>query len=805
MPAPTQPQRVLLGLPSSLLFPHDVSTVDVRRPENVRALSAMELDTQVLVGALKSPEASLEERFELVLPIATLARLVSRTHLQGGGMRIVLKGVRRARVEALTLEDGCLWALPGPAPALDGDPARAQRGLARLLAALDELSASAPEEFGEVAEVLPLYGSDVDRITDLLAANLSMDYATEAQLLGELDPAKRLEQLNRVLEGELARVRAELRLDERMARRDRRELLRRRIEAMRAELGELSPHEQEYERLATLLASTPLPKAVREDLTRELELFQRTTSDNAAAGRIQGHLEWALGLPWEEPSTPADPRPFDEVGAILSDSHVGLDDVKQRIAEILAIRQLGGGARGTAICFVGPPGTGKSSMARAVAAALGREFLTIPVGAKTQERELAGLSRHREGGGPGAILAGIHRVGSRDPVILLDEIDKLSLGGEGTAAGALLLVLDPEHNTEFFDHYLGAPFDLSGCLFIATANDIEEIPETLLDRMELIAFQGYTEAEKYRIARRHLLPRARQHAGIDAGALRISPGALRDLIRGWTEEAGVRSLQRHLIALGRKAAVDVVRGGDGLKVRKADLGKLLGPRTVGEETRMGRPGVGVATGLAWTSVGGSLLPLEALAMAGSGRVILTGSLGEVIRESVQTVLSYVRTTISAHGLEPSLFDEVDLHLHFPSAGTPKDGPSAGIAIAVALVSLLTNRPVRHDVALTGEMSLLGAVLPVGGLREKILAAGRCAIREVIVPALNAEDLDGLPEEIRGSVTIHTVSHVQEVLELALLPERGPRRSVRGGESAPRPIARRARRGARRRASEGGSA
>ena len=375
---------------------------------------------------------------------------------------------------------------------------------------------------------------------------------------------------------------------------------------------------QELGRLRQRLSELKLTPSARAELQRVLEHLGHAAPTSLEFARGRSHLEWAMELPWDLDPTQVQAPDFERVSEALESSHVGLENVKERIGEILAIRQLGGGARGTVLCFEGPPGTGKSSMARAVATALGREFLTIPVGAMIQDRELVGASR-REGACPGAILSGLHRCASPDPVILLDEIDKICLGGEGTAAGALLLLLDPEHNSEFLDHYLEIPFDLSRCLFLATANETIELPEALLDRMEVLSFSGYTEAQKYTIARQHLLPRAREHAGVSAKELRLTPGALRAVIRGYTEEAGVRQLQRSLVSLARKAAVSVVQGGDGIHVTKKELASFIGPRTVEEEMRLERPRIGCATGLAWTSVGGALLPIEALAMPGSDR------------------------------------------------------------------------------------------------------------------------------------------------------------------------------------------
>jgi ATP-dependent Lon protease len=788
---PTPDRHVVLALPSTVLFPHDVTTFDIVRPENLCGLTRLEPGrSQVLVRPLFGPE---EECLLLgsVASIGTLARLVNSTPLADGAVRVVLHGLQRVAVEDAVVEEGVVLArattLPEPAPC-DADEVVELDRLRTGLHAVEELD---PAFTGGLATTIKLYGDDSERITDLAASVLPLTFVDRARLLAEEVPARRLQLLVGALDEHLLGLRARPRprrgpahgpgaIAHATSHRDDAETRR-------------TPPGHDLGRLEARLDHLKLPEAAEHAFRRELALLWGSPPGTQEAARTRGHLEWALELPWTPRERRHKPLPFERVARALDRSHVGLEEVKKRIAEMLAIRELGGGARGTVLCFEGPPGTGKSSMARAVANALGRPFLTIPVGATLHDRELIGVSRRREGAAPGAILAGIHRCGQPDPVILLDEIDKLSLGGEGTAAGALALLLDPEHNAEFLDSYLGVPFDLSRCLFLATANDVEDLPANLIDRMEFLSFHGYTESEKYAIARRHLLPRARTHAGVDGKSLRVSPAALRDLIRGYTEEAGIRHLQRLLVSLARKAAVDVVHGGSGLDIKKDELVDLLGPRTVEEELRLRRPAIGVATGLAWTSVGGALLPIEALAMPGSGRMILTGSLGEVLQESVQTVLSYLRTCFGSLGLPQGLLEELDLHLHFPSAATPKDGPSAGIAIATALVSLFTKRPMRHDVALTGEVSLLGAVLPIGGLREKLLAAIRCGIPEVVVPSRNGEDVLRLQPEIRSRVTIHLVENVQQVLDIALLEGGGEPGTAATIASAKPRAARRAKR------------
>jgi ATP-dependent Lon protease len=763
---PQRSRRPLVGLVKTVLFPREVATVEVHDPANLTALGRMNaLDGQVVAvplrGELSLPHA---RRFQ---PVGTLARVVSRTSLPAGGARIVLQGLRRVRLTRIEEVDGCFWSrLERLDPPTTASPeARATR--TRLIGLLDSLARADTSVSPELPGMVTLHGDNDDRISDLVGGVLGLSRDERAQLLAEADPARRMTQLVRILDAALVRVRAGAQIEGRVAERVRRRYLRTKLNELKRELGERSAHEIEIERFAERIERLALTEPARAAALRSLDQLRHSAAASAAAARTRGHLEWMLELPWG-PHGVGEPLDFEAVEATLTRGHFGMSDVKQRVAEFLAVRQLGGTARGTVLCFVGPPGTGKSTMGRAVANALGRPLLSIPVGAMVHEHELTGLPHELPNGTPGAILAGIHRTGTSDPVVLLDEIDKLALGGEGQAAGALLSLLDPETNSEFLDHYLGVPFDLSNCLFLATASEASSIPDALFDRMEKIEFPGYSEAEKFELARRHIMPRAREHAGLRTGQLQVSQAALRSIIRGYTEEAGVRQLQRHLLSLARKAAVQVVRGGKALKVRREDLVELLGPRTVEEDLRVRRPAVGVATGLAWTSAGGSLLPIEALKIPGVGRLILTGSLGDVLRESVQTAASYVRTCCTHLGFDPEAFDVNDLHLHLPAAAVPKDGPSAGVAIAVAIVSLMTDQPIRHDVAMTGEMSLMGQVLGVGGVREKLLAAIRAGFKEVILPARNADDCLRLDPEIRARLRIHPIEDVRQAIEIAIM-------------------------------------
>jgi ATP-dependent Lon protease len=779
-----------LAVRSAVVFPRAVATLDIVRAENLAALAAHpDGDASVVAVPLRefTDAPALPEQ---VHSVGTLSRLLDRLRLPDGSQRIVLQGLTRVSLVELSVERGYLHAgIEAEPPCVVGN------------GALEELVTHAMELVGELVDLDPRYSGELPKLLvlnrdepgafmDLLASRLHLAYADATRLLTELDLGKRLQLSIEELAREVARARAARSLQDKVQERARRGWLREQLAVIQTELGEGDPLELERRELAALIESSSLPSAANRRLMRELAYLSRAAPGSAEAGRLRGWIEWVLELPWNKRSEQTEPPDFERVMAALDSSHTGLTDVKNRITEFLAVQRLGGAARGTVLCFHGPPGTGKTSMARAVAQALGREFVHVPVGAVTDEAELCGRHRTHPGSTPGRILTGLHRAGTKNPVVLIDEIDKIQLGGSAEAGGALLEILDPEQNQTFLDHYLGVPFDLSECIFLATANDTRVLGEALIDRLELIPFESYTEGEKLSIAREHLVERARAAAGLERAQFELSRGALLEVLRNYTEEAGVRQLARTLESLARKAAIEVVRGRAALRVHKSDLLDLLGPANVDEELHLCEPRVGVANGLAWTAAGGSMLPIEALAMPGQGRSILTGSVGEVMRESVQTATSWVRARLAVMGLRPDALESLDIHLHFPSGATPKDGPSAGLAIVVALVSLLSGVPVRHDVAMTGEIALHGAVLAVGGLREKLLAALRAGVRVAVVPARNSEEILRLPPEVRQRLDIRVVDDVRTALRLALASERGGAfRKALEGEDGERPTAR----------------
>ena len=632
-----------------------------------------------------------------------------------------------------------------------------------------------------MARELQIIAMNIDhpgRLADFVVSNLDLALEEKQKLLELLDVAQRLDYLTGLLarEQEILEVgmKIQAQVQEKLGKSQREYYLREQLKHIQKELSGEDPQLAEGEELRARVESAQLAPEAREAAERELRRLEQMNSSSPEYSMARTYMDWLLALPWA--TSTQDDLDLAAAAKVLAEDHYGLEKVKDRILEFLAVRRLRQETKGPILCFVGPPGVGKTSLGRSIARAMGRKFLRISLGGVHDEAEIRGHRRTYIGSMPGRIVQGLRKAGANNPVFMLDEIDKLGADFRGDPASALLEVLDPEQNNTFVDHYLDVPFDLSKVLFIATANLLGPVPPALRDRMEEIAIPGYTPDEKLQIARRHLLPRQVEGHGLRPGQLQLADEALSRLIGEYTREAGLRQLERQLGALCRKAARRIVEGKRRrFKLKAAEMEEYLGPAHFFSESAAGKGEVGVVTGLAATAVGGEILFIEATRMQGKEQLILTGQLGEVMRESARTALSYLRTRASEWGVEAKALSEADIHIHVPAGATPKEGPSAGVALTLALVSLFTGRAVKSDVAMTGEITLRGKVLPVGGIRDKVLAAQRAGIRRVILPARNANDLEEIPPPIRAQMRFELVERFDEVLDLALLgrPRRVP--------------------------------
>ncbi|MCZ6713026.1 MAG: endopeptidase La, partial [Deltaproteobacteria bacterium] len=645
----------------------------------------------------------------------------------------------------------------------------ARRTVQRLAKELVVLRDDLPDELREMLDRI----DDPARLADLVGfgANLSLD--EKVALLAQTDVLARLRVLIRHLIREIRVAQVSRNFAERAAGEidegRRKTLLREQLRKIREELGESDDQAAEADELHERVEAAGLPEAVRAAVERELSRLNAMPAHSPERSVIRTYVEWILDLPWDKETE--DNLDIRHARTILDEDHFDLDRVKERILEFLAVRRLVEEPKGPILCFVGPPGVGKTSLGKSIARAMGRAFVRTSLGGVRDEAEIRGHRRTYVGALPGRILQNLKRAGSRNPVFMLDEIDKVGSDYRGDPSSALLEVLDPEQNTSFSDHYLELPFDLSRVLFVATANRTDTIPPPLLDRMELIELPGYTAREKLRIATEFLVPRQIDEHGLDRDAVSISDDALLRIVEGYTREAGVRNLERNIASLVRKAALKIAEGEKQARVEAEDLSKLLGLPSFTREMaeRIDRPGISI--GLVWTPVGGDIVFVEAALMEGKPGLRLTGQLGDVMRESAETALSYLQANAESMGIDAALFEKNEIHVHIPSGALKKDGPSAGVTLLVALASLLLDRPVRGDLALTGEITLRGQVLPVGGIKEKVLAAHRAGVREIILPTRNEKDLEEVPEEVREALRVHLVDHSIDAIREAI-PDRG---------------------------------
>jgi len=762
----------VLPVRDNVHFPRIISTLLVGREISVRALQqAMRADRQVIV--LGQRDVTVDEPAASDLfRIGTLSEVMQVLPMPDGSMRVVLRGLARVEVQRLTLRGGYFKAEVGPVVESEFEEPEAEALRREAVQAFQQIAALGKHMPPEAVDAL----AGVDQcghLADLVTNHLNLRPFVKQDILEELDGRRRLEKVVQLLvsEQQMLELQSDLRnrVERELGNTQREYFLREQLRVIQQELSgreELSP---EGELLRAKIMACGMPEETAEKAMQELRRLERAPSSSPEGMVIRTYIDWMVALPWQTLSE--DRLDVRDAAKVLDCDHFGLDRVKDRILDFLAVRQLSATLRGPILCFVGPPGVGKTSLGRSIAEALGRRFVRISLGGVRDEAEIRGHRRTYIGSMPGRIIQGVKNCGTRNPVFMLDEIDKMGVDFRGDPTSALLEALDPEQNDHFSDHYIESPFDLSGVMFIMTANLIENVPAPLRDRMEIIRFPSYTEAEKLRIARNYLVPRKLTEHGLVPSQLRISDMALEQLIRVYTREAGVRSLEREIATFCRKAARRIAEcKAKQVTVTHKNLEVFLGKPRYRYGLRGDTDEVGAATGMVFTEFGGDILTIEASLMPALGdqpQVRMTGSLGEVMQESALAAVTYVRTHQSS--LNPDRSFRCDVHVHVPEGAVPKDGPSAGVTIATALASAFTGRAVRRDVAMTGEITLRGKILPVGGVREKALAAHRAGILHVVLPEENMKDLDELPDSAHRDMQFHAVRHIDEVFALALAP------------------------------------
>src|ERR1041384_1245196 len=743
----------LMALRSTIVYPLGTIAVQMGAPENLSLLRAYEepgLIVALVVASGDHDEPIDAQRF--LGRVGVAARVHERINLPGDTVQITLQGLRRIVVDEMEQTEPYPIAAVRAARETPADSSEVDDLVTRVVSAAETLAELVDRIPDEVPAILKMNVSDPGRFADLAATNMNFRIADKDEVLQRLDVVQRLRFILTRLEREVARARVmedvKRQTEIKIEQHQREFYLRQQLRAIQAELGEADPGEKEAIEILKKIEEAKLPEKVAQEARRETERMRMLSPASSEYQVVRTYLDWVLSLPWNERSGVED-IDLQKIEKALDDRHYGLDEAKERIVEYLAVRKLrGGDPHGPILCFVGPPGTGKTSLGEAIGKAIGREFYRISVGGVRDEAEIRGHRRTYVGAMPGLIIQALRRVHVKDPGLMSDEVDKMSGGGaSGDPTAGMLEVLDPSQNNSFVDHYLNLPFDLSQVLFICTANNLFDIPAPLRDRMEVIKIAGYTIEEKVEIAWRYLLPRLLEEHGISDKDLQFTDESLSFVSNRYSREAGLRNFERNLAAIMRKRARAKAEGEEGawgIEIEKVE--EILGiPRYAVEEAEK-VPEVGVATGLAWTATGGDLMLIEALRMPGQGRMTVTGQLGDVMRESVDAAYSYVRSRAGVLGIEDVAFKESDLHIHFPAGAIPKDGPSAGIAVTTAIASVLAQRPVRRDLAMTGEVTLRGKVLEIGGVKEKTLAAYRAGLREVLMPKTNEKDLRGVPEE-----------------------------------------------------------
>ena len=784
-----EPEKDLFTLPDTLpllpvkdivVFPYMVLPLFITREKSIKALEAALSKDRLIFLVAQKDIAEEDPAPEDLYPIGTVALVMRMLKLPDEKIKILVQGLSKASIKEI------VQTTPHVSVKVENikDPF-----VTEITLETEALMRNIKEQLERIVSYGKLLSPDLmfilesvddpGRLADLVASNLDLTVEKAQEILEVLDPIERLKALGEVLGKEVqvltmqAKIQSQAR-DE-MSRTQREYFLREQMRAIRSELGEEDERAKEFRDLRRKIKKAKMPPEVEKEVLRELDRLEQMHPDAAEASMVRTYIDWLIDMPWSKSTK--DNLDLKKAKQVLDEDHYNLEKVKERILEYLSVNKLKKKMRGPILCFIGPPGVGKTSLGKSIARALERKFVRISLGGIRDEAEIRGHRRTYVGALPGRIIQSIKQAGTSNPVFMMDEVDKIGIDFRGDPASALLEVLDPEQNNAFSDHYLNVPYDLSQVMFITTGNITDPIPSALKDRMEIINIPGYTEIEKLKIATTYLLPRQMEENGIDPKVLDISNGAILQIISQYTQEAGLRNLERELASVCRKVARKVAEGKkEKTKINAKNLHQFLGPPYFLPDEEREQNEVGVATGLAWTEMGGEILQVEASTTPGKGALILTGHLGDVMKESAQAALTYARSRGKAYRIRPDDLNNREIHIHVPAGAIPKDGPSAGITMAVALISTLTGVPVKKDVAMTGEITLRGRVLPIGGLKEKALAALRNHIKDIIVPYQNKKDLSDLPVYLRKKMEFHLVKHMDEVLKIALAPKRTRKRS-----------------------------
>ncbi|MBP2649578.1 MAG: lon1 [Firmicutes bacterium] len=762
----------LLPLRGILVFPYMIIHLDVGREKSISALEeAMVHDRLIMLATQRDAQNDKPEPGD-IFRIGTVVEIKQLLKLPGGTIRVLVEGLHRAKIVEYVDHE--------PFYMVEIEEYEESETKTSEVEALTRTVIHQFEQWVKLSKKIPaetlvsvVVVEEPGRLTDLIASHLSLKIEDKQLLLAALDIKERLEQLCDILGREMEILELEkkinVRVRKQMEKTQKEYYLREQLKAIQKELGDKEDRAAEIDEYRQRMKEQELPKEVAEKINKEIDRLEKMPPMVAESAVIRTYLDWLLALPWSKETD--DRLDIDSAESILENDHYGLEKVKERILEYLSIRKLATKMKGPIICLVGPPGVGKTSLARSIARAMERKFVRISLGGVRDEAEIRGHRRTYVGALPGRIIQGMRTAGSHNPVFLLDEIDKMSADFRGDPSSALLEVLDPEQNNTFSDHYVELPFDLSKVLWVVTANVMHNIPRALLDRMEIINIAGYTEEEKVQIAKRYLVTKQIADHGLNSEQIVFSEGTVQKIIRDYTREAGVRSLERNIATLCRKAARQIVQEKrTTVKITAQNLHIFLGASKFRHAQAESTSEVGVATGLAWTEVGGEVLGVEVSTMKGKGKLTLTGQLGEVMQESAQAGFSYIRSRAQELNIDAEFYEKMDIHIHLPEGAIPKDGPSAGITMATAVISALTGKPVHNNLAMTGEITLRGRVLPVGGIKEKVLAAHRAGIKKIILPKENKRDLDDIPTNVKRSVEFLLVENMDEVLKTALVSE-----------------------------------